>query len=82
MKKISILIAAGLLLSSCATTRLKNMIPGHAYNTQKVSRKCYIFDIDHQGFVYRYTIRDNEGYYELYFMNPMGRVKRDELPIQ
>ena len=82
MKKIGVLVVVGLLLNSCASTRLKKLIPNHAHNTQRISRKCYMFDINQQGFVYRYTIRHNDEYYELYFMNPMGRIKRDELPIQ
>ena len=75
MKKLSILIAVVLLLNSCVSTKIKSLMPDHAYNQERLNRNSYLFDVDYKGYVYRYMIKHNKPYFELYYLQPVGRTR-------
>ena len=58
---------------SCSS--VKKLIPYPGYNIQRINRKCYIFDVDVRNYTYRYMVRENGVYYEIYNVVPLGRTE-------
>ena len=79
MNKLLTILIVTLLVSSCATTKhINELIPSHAYNKERISRKCYQFDVNSpNGTTYRFIVnKDNDDYYWVYHVQPVQRLRR------